>query len=418
MALSLLASILVMMLQTAPAPADPNDPQPATRGAKVGRFFELQKKAREVIESAMQLGDWNEQAALSRAEIEKVFDRQGWNSEEDMFAFELIRAVDAKPPWAFVERAQTAFELLGDRYQLDEEQRVRMKELFVREAMTVFSTHGDNILTYAGEMIRTRVAGEPFSPEQIARWTKLAEPVMDFAHERFQKAIVEYMEDLSPEQRQKVARDLHAADRRFETVRELTQDWKAGNWSPSDWGMEEDPIQAGKVLQAREQAENDAAAGVAREQTGAPAEQPDDGEPPPSESKKAAPPTAQPPEAPPAAAKTPAKPVRAVGDPDPWARYVQAFIEKYKLDENQTQKAWVCYDQAKPRVEQANRRQLERNSDEARIRTELERVLAQLKQRLERLPTRAQRKAASPDEIPSPIELAKKPISTQPRQAR
>ena len=40
------------------------------------------------------------------------------------------------------------------------------------------------MLQYSLEAIRTRAAGEPFTPEQVARWVTLARPVMEDAQQR------------------------------------------------------------------------------------------------------------------------------------------------------------------------------------------------------------------------------------------
>lgn len=409
----MLPIIIGLLLQVAPVGQDPNMPAPAaaSQPGEGNRFFELQKKALRLTEAAKKLGNWGEHAELSRTAIEKVFQRTGWDSPEDLFAFELFRAVDSRPPWAFKERADTFFTLLSKRYHLDDDQRSRLVELVVREATGLFAEHADTILAYSTEMIEVRAAGQPFTAEQIARWTKMSEPVMAAGHRRVQEATAEFMEDLSPEQREIVAADLGAADRRIGAVQEMMQEWKEGRWEAADWGMEEDPIQTGKVAAEREgrapqgsEPQPEASGSPSGEPLAKPSAEPAVTRRPEIEPEPATPP------APDRPAKKVSAPRKAV-DADPWAKFVQAFIEKYKLEEMQRQKAWVYYDQSKERIDQVTERwgpsvagkTGEKKSDATRLRSELDRVFAQLKLRLERLPTRVQRRDATPGEIPSPI---------------
>lgn len=415
--------ILLLRLHSAVA----QNQEPAEPVAPGNRFAEMQKRISKVASLAQQLGDWSVQAELGRTAVEKVFQRAGWDSEEDLFAFEMFRAMDSRPPWAMQERMDTFFSLLTGRYQLNPEQRTRLKELFYRESVGLFSQHADAILTYSTEMLEARIAGQPFSPEQVARWSKLAEPVMNDGLARMTRATEELMEDMSAEQQAVVRADLRAADRRLNAVGEMMQEWKQGRWEPSDWGMEEDPIQTGKEMAARE--------GLEPPMTENPAE------PPPIEpsapvkppaptprktSETPAPPVAKEHEAPRPTPEVPRdaepsanarQPARqkvaalAKGESDPWARYVQAFIDKFRLEDAQRQKAWVCYDQTKGRIEQTESKLKSEsgpNNQPAKAalekhEAELERTFSQLKMRLERLPTRQQRRDASPEEIPSPI---------------
>jgi len=40
--------------------------------------------------------------------------------------------------------------------------------------------------------------------------------------------------------------------KRHNDVKEMVQDWKAGNWDPRDWGLHNDPVHRGQVLTAIE----------------------------------------------------------------------------------------------------------------------------------------------------------------------
>lgn len=106
--------------------------------------------------------------------------------------------------------------------------------------------------------------------------------------------------------------------------------------------------------------------------------------------------------------------VAADADNDPWALYVRNFVSRYGLNDNQQQRAWSIYREVRTHRDQLTRRAAARDGAAARPamaaedpvsavtaglddkqRAAVERLFEQLKRRLERLPTRAQRKAAA-----------------------
>lgn len=146
---------------------------------------------------------------------------------------------------------------------------------------------------------------------------------------------------------------------------------------------------------------------------------------------------------PPRSRPTPRTPSRSTGSDfeSEWERYVREFIEKYQLDEAQTQRAQAilkdCQEQAqnylqrrKAALEQLDKRDKDLGSSAAdaqarqRLREQRERILApvnrifeeRLKPRLEKLPTRQQRDAAetqkptkTSESGPGPIRPVKPP---------
>jgi hypothetical protein len=374
---------------------EPNQPPPSP----ADRLRELQEKALRLIRATQELGNWDEHYEYMLDAAERVFERNGWESESDLFTLEMIREVGQIPPWAFQERYERAMQMVGDRYLLDEEQMASLQNRVIKMNVDLFSRHSDRIMQYAMEAVQTRAAGEPFTPEQVARWTQLAEPVFQDARRSVNAAAKEFMEELDPEQRELLQRDLDAGNRRMADVERLGQKWKRGQWDPHDWGLEDDPIQNPEGVVAATPPTN---AEARAEPRGAGAEVGPTGatepEPRPSERQRL---------------------ISQPKDDDPWAKYVRAFIRKYHLNDEQQQRAWLVYRDAKDRDEVFERRfqrQLEAlrgtagSSDNERIRaallertekhrTERDRLFGQLKRRLERLPTRAQRKNAEPGEI-------------------
>lgn len=370
------------------------EPDEQTPESRRSRLRVLREKASELISATRELGNWEEHYSYILDAMERVYERNDWDTESDLFSLEMVREIGAIPPWAPQERIDKFMEMVGDRYLLDEDQMASLQGHVFRLNVGLFSRHADRIMEYATEAIQTRAAGEPFTPEQVARWVELAEPVFLDARQSVKVAADEFMKELDPEQRELLKRDLTAGDKRMLDFDRMGQKWKRGEWEPRDWGMEQDPIQ----MQG-EPVATEAASGKASGRPRAGAEQPA-GE---AELK---------------VADTP-KPTSATKGPkvdDEWARYVRAFIRKYHLNDEQQQRAWLIYRDAKERDEVFDRRfkrqmetlrgkagdsKNERAQAALRERTarhelERERLFNQLKRRLERLPTRSQRKDAAP----------------------
>lgn len=386
---------------------EPNDPAQQSE-SPADQMGKLQQKAFRLIGAMQSLGDWDEHYEYVTDATNRIFERNHWDSESDLFALEMVREVGKIPPWATQERFDAALEMVGDRYLLDEGQIATLQSQAIKMNIDLFSKHADRILGYAVEAIETRAAGEPFTPEQVARWVTLAEPVMLDARASVNKFAEDFMEELDPEQRELVQMDLKAANRRMSDMERMTGKWKRGEWDPSDWGMEADPIQNPDLADGTPAAETETKPSAENPAEPGGVRKPEAPAGPATEAEQAPPKSAAEPEA-----------------NDPWAQYVRAFIRKYQLDDEQQQRAWIFYRHTKERDEVFARRHdrnvgsLRGKSDddaseraraamskenERRVR-ETDRLFGQLKQRLERLPTRLQRKNAEPGEI----ELSGKP---------
>ena len=399
--------IMLPLLGSAVAPAqEPNDADLGGRFSSE-QLAELQQKAMRLIQATQDLGDWNEHYTYMLDAVERVFERNHWESESDLFALEVVREVGEIPPWDALARFDKAIEMVGDRYLLDEGQMASLQGHFIRANVDLFARHADRIMDYAIDAIETRAAGEPFTPEQIARWTELAEPVFLDARRSVNEIAKEFGQELDPEQRELLQRDVDAANRRMGDMERLAQRWKRGEWDPHDWGMEDDPIQnrGTRVAQPADETEPD---------TGS-------GEPPQPRTRPPTPPDREEVKTP--VAESPARqqaPTRPSTDNDPWAQYVRDFIKKYDLNDEQQQRAWLYYRDAKERdavfarrYERRTQPLREKVDDDERARAALkrrteehsaerDRLFGQLKRRLERLPTRAQRKNAQPDNLHEP----------------
>lgn len=382
------------------------------------KFEVLRDRAMKIIRGTQELGDWQPHYEMVLDAAERVYERNGWDSEPDLFSLEIVREVGAIPPWQVRERFDRAMQMVGDRYLLDEGQQNFLRREIFRTQFQLFSEHSERIMQYGLEAVQTRAAGEPFTPEQVARWTELAEPVMRDAHAQMLESAERFKEELDPEQRELFEADLQAGNRRYAAIEAMAGKWKAGEWDPHDWGMELDPIQNPEgvlVGKANEAAVDQREAGARnRGAGGGGAAQPEV--------------SAAPVERPPAEASGERPRVGGKRSADPWRDYVARFIARYGLNEEQSQRAWLVYKDASNRrdvfakryerqVEARRARARSANADALKVaiaelskahQEDEERLFGQLKRRLDRLPTRAQRRAAA-EAAPQPAGRDTKP---------
>lgn len=371
----------------------------------------LEQSVRRLFESFGQADNWAAESEHLMAALERVFERNGWDTEADRFSLELAREVSVVPPWQLRERFDVLGTRLADRYALTAEQDEQLRRLVVREWQDVFARHAGALLPVVFDAFQSRLAGEPFTPEQIQRWSRVLDPVFEDGRQRFDAAAAEFMDKLTPEQQELALADVAAANRRLDRIKELGPAWWRGEWDPADWGLDEDPIQRGEALAER----SSEGGGV------------ESGLPLPSEGR-----TGAERELAAAAGRRPVGGVtsRPAGGDDPWAEYVREFIRRYGLDAAQQQRAWIIHDSACERRDfhgrryERRREQLgragetaDREAAAARL-AELEQtwgrtqemVFETLRRRLDRLPTRSQRANALPPRVVPEPGLATRPV--------
>ena len=374
------------------------DAQTDEQSERAERFARLRRNAVRLIEAFDRLGPWEEHYDYMIDAVEKVYERNGWTSEPDLFSLEFVREVESLPPTAFQKRFQAMMQIVSDRYLLDEQQERRLGGIMARESTAFFLKHSDRILEYAVDVIETRAAGEAVTAEKVARWVELAGPVFDDAQRMFNRTAEQFSQTLDPEQRRLVQRDLDAANRRMKRIGELRVQWQRGDWQPSDWGIETDPIQLAAEQRAAGKARADQPEKSGEKTTDA------RGEPEKREADAAR--------------------ELASTDNDLWAQYVRSFIRKYRLNDGQQQRAWLIQADEKELREALRRRNAKQNTDlnratsraaalelTPRQRATLDRLFEQMKRRLERLPTRSQRKNADTGKLDPP-----KPPKAEQRQ--
>ena len=354
-----------------------------------------------LLTSLQSFSNWDEHSGYIMDAMETMYERNGWTGESDLASLDVLERVEAVPPWDMMGRFGAFADALGERYNLSEEQRLTLEQMALERATAIFQKNHENIMGYAMEAIQVRAAGEPFNAQQVARWAALAQPVLADARKSILEGAEEFSKSLSPEQRAQVEADLQSARKRLERVEAMRAEWAAGEWEPEHWGLDNDPIQNGeKVMERHRLAESGGAV-------------PPQGTPVPPGERRARGDGPTAPEGGPAADGTERggrKPTASAPADDEWTRFVRSFIAKYGLDPDQQQRAWQFHAQARQRAEQIELRHGPRKPAAPRSRRGnaasqetagddvsgrlLDATFEQLKNRLQRLPTRAQRRAA------------------------
>jgi hypothetical protein len=252
---------------------------------------------------------------------------------------------------------------VAGRYNLTAEQQSEIKQRAMIEMMTFMGRHGGEIIKLGSEVLGARAEGRPFTKEEVARWSKEIQPLLEDGLRVEERMLGEMRPMLTPEQQRLLESDLAAADRRLANVRQDLARWERGEWSPEEWGMQHDPIQMGQGM------EPPVAAGETNEAAPGEGESPTESSDPLTE----------------------------------WERYVRDFSNTYRLDEEQrtaanailrdVQTQWSVQLAARERDAAPARGARTAFSDsEVDLRN---RLFDELKRRLDRLPDRNQRAAAS-----------------------
>lgn len=399
--LCLIVAALPVIAWADPRPQDPNSAQP-------GQISAVAQKAEKLLRASESFKNWDREAENVIDAAERVYELNGWDTEADYFSLDLFREISQLPPWDVYGRFGVFLDRVGDRYVLTDDQRETLQNLVVNGATEIFSKHSDRILSYAMEAIETRASGRPFTQDQVARWAALSEPVFQDMRRVLDKGGGEFLSQLEPEQRELVREDMQATDRRLDTVQRGYAAWKRGEWDPAQWGLDGDPIQDphGVAIPDRSRRVSRGAAGEIEP----PPEPPGGSELPPGREEQ----PGTPPDAPPAPEK--ARTPGTTPELDAVGRFVEAFIRKYQLNDEQAQRAHLYGDDVRKRIDAVEARYTRvasaKTGDEAKQGAQQRRVgdlktlFEMLQRRLERLPTRAQRREALSVELPLPPEIS------------
>lgn len=285
-------------------------------------------------------------------------------------------------------------------FGFDEEQTYVTQEILRERIIPWLNDHRAEIMCVTNDFLEAWLDGEPPDPEWVAKWSQRALPLLD----QFSDVVEEVSDEIRPylTEEQETILEGHLAAFRVGTsftARRLGV-WSEGGFDPAtDWhrSPQYKPAEADRhrevsVAVAEAQAEVGYRPRVGATGGAAPAAGDAPGQPAARTGRQ-----------------TPARP------PDAWARYVDDFVRRYALTPEQQARAYKtlhALQEQRDRYLRRNERrfaeaeQILRHSDSPRERAQAERVLAEraktldhkftmLKDKLEKLPTRKQRLAAT-----------------------
>lgn len=211
---------------------------------------DLSATQKEIERQARGMGPWDQHQPIIEQATDQVFEQQGWNSEPDRYARELLREVDRLPPWQQHERQAILMNSLQSRYNLSEDQKQLFDKEFQNVGMQLGMKHFARLAPVAMDLIRTRSKGEPFTPEQVAGWMQQLSPVIADARTAMEQMSRTVGATLSEEQRKIFDKDVQALYKRHGDMEKMVEKWKQGQWTPLDWGLRNDPIHQVQVNEA------------------------------------------------------------------------------------------------------------------------------------------------------------------------
>ncbi len=214
---------------------------------------EQSKQFDDLLKQAQQMGPWDRQSQLNEEAVGLVFQRQGWSSEPDQFALGMLREVDRVPPWQMQQRQDVFLRSMQSRYNLTEAQKTLLNGKLQYEGMRLTFKYFKDATPIAMEAMKARADGKPFTPEQVARWSRTMQPMLDDGRQSIERVAGTLSETMTPEQRRLMDTDLKAFQKRHEDVVKMVGKWEQGQWDPRDWGLDHDPAHA--ALVASKQAE-------------------------------------------------------------------------------------------------------------------------------------------------------------------
>jgi len=202
------------------------------------------KEAEDIVKTTKAMG-WDRQQQMMEQATDEMFRQNGWNSEPDQFARNLLRDVGQIPPWQARERQEIFLNGLQGRLSLTHDQRILLNNEMQRETMAMMGRHFKDIVPVVLEVAKTRASDQPFTPEQVQRWSTSLEPIMGDSLETVKKLTQRLERTMTEEQRRILKQDMDALLKRHRDVEKMVVKWKRGEWSPADWGLQNDPIHAG-----------------------------------------------------------------------------------------------------------------------------------------------------------------------------
>ncbi len=191
--------------------------------------------------------DWDGEGPNIHRSIDNVFKANDWTDESDRYAQYMVRDVVSIPPWQLAKRIERMTEHVANRYGLTEKQRGELQGKLMMEFGAFIGRNADTLFAQAREALNQRAQQKPYDAEQIAKWMKAYKPMRKDVDATMDRLLKEIGALVGPEAKEVFDRDVKSFHKRDKHVTEMMDRWAEGKWKPSDWGMQDDPIQTGKL---------------------------------------------------------------------------------------------------------------------------------------------------------------------------
>jgi hypothetical protein len=191
--------------------------------------------------------NWDEMQPELVRDMERIFERSGWTQESDRFALEVARRVAARPPWDIAGRITAFTDSMTGRYGLSPDQANRFQASFLHESTGFLLRHGPALFAQGHEALQARANGIPYTADQVARWSKDAEPLFRDIAQSVDRLSTELEAGLDDDKKEILKKDLARYNERQQVVERMSASWAKGEWDAAQWGMDNDPIQMGRT---------------------------------------------------------------------------------------------------------------------------------------------------------------------------
>ena len=240
-------AVVLALTTVVPAAAleDPAPPEGPTAPEDLANVAKAMRNVSEFGVEIKKLGDSSVQADLIDEFVDKLWERNAWNTESDLFAKRLNHEIARIPPWQFKRRLNKLSDMVAERYEFSTGQELRYQAKTFSEIIGFVVRNAGVISQHVGEYVNRRINNKPVSAEDVQRWTRESQPLVDDFLTIFGRVNESMQRDMNPRQRQLLERDLESFDRQMEYIKEQRASWARGEWRPEDWGLENDPIQMG-----------------------------------------------------------------------------------------------------------------------------------------------------------------------------
>lgn len=322
-------------------------------------------------------------------------------------------------------------EKMGQDLKFDEAQSADAQRVFKENVLKFIKQNQKELTQLANEFLDKRLGTEPPTAEEVAEWAKRASPMLEKTRELVTHVSEQMREFMTDEQQVKMDASLAAFEVGTGFVGRRLASWSEGGFDPAtDWprnpGVQKlDREQAHQLEIAMKEA-RDAKLNEGRPPAAAPqiVEVPE----------PVVPVTSTPDPAARAARAAQPTPAPKAEPKDEWTLYVESYIARYSLDSTQAQKAMVflntatgqrdSYLRSKGKQMEQTEKSFKAAATPAAVKTAeeqyqklmqpVERMFSKLKESLDGLPTRDQRRKASDATLSEPATPKKPAAAAKP----